>query len=346
MLDRIWAEIDLTALRSNAAAVKSRLGATKLMAVIKADAYGHGAVRAARALGGIADFLAVACISEAMELREAGIASPLLILGYTPPECADILIDNNITQTVFDADYARELSAAAHGRTLDAHLKIDTGMNRLGIRTAEEGRAVLALPGLGITGIFTHLSASENAEDTRAQLDKFDKLRQNLGNITITHCANSGAVLYCKESWYDVARTGLLIFGYGGGLKPVMTLKARVAQVKDVAAGERISYDGTYTAERGMRVATVCAGYADGYSRALSNRGEAVVNGVRVPVVGRVCMDMLMLDVSAAGEVRRGDAATLFGNGGLSAGELAQKANTIPYEVLCAVSKRVPRVYI
>ncbi|GHV17466.1 alanine racemase [Clostridia bacterium] len=348
MRDRIWAEIDLAALRFNASAVKKRLGGSKLMAVIKADAYGHGAARAAQSLEGIADFLAVACISEAMELRGAGIKAPLLILGYTPPECAELLLGNGLTQTVFDVEYARELSDRAGSRRIDAHLKIDTGMNRLGVRTAEEGREILALPGLDITGVFTHLASSDNAADTVAQLAKFDQIRKFLGNITITHCANSGAVLYCRESWYDVARTGLLIFGTGAGdeLKPVMTLKACVAQVKTVAAGERISYSGTYTARGGMKVATICAGYADGYSRALSNRGEAFVLGKRVPVVGRVCMDMLMLDVSAAGDVKRGDEATLFGNGGASAEEVALKAGTIPYEIFCSVSKRVPRIYI
>ncbi|GHV07332.1 alanine racemase [Clostridia bacterium] len=351
-MTRVWAEINLQNLIYNAKLLKQRLEGAALMAVIKADAYGHGAVRVAKALESVLDgrdFLAVASVAEAFELRDSSITLPILILGYTPAEYVPELIARDITQTVYEMEYAHELSKWAGDLNLNVHLKVDTGMNRLGIRTEPEARYILGMKGLRVSGMFTHLASADTPNDmyTKNQLARFKKFRENLGDIKITHCANSGAVLYYKGSYCEMARSGLLLFGASAPeFKPVMTLKARIAQVKIVPPGERISYDGTYRAERVMQIAVVCAGYADGYMRSLSGCGVAVCGGERVPVVGRVCMDMLMLDVSAVPTAQRGDTVTLFGSGGPAVRELAGLAGTIPYELLCAVSRRVPRIYV
>ena len=352
MLDeRVWAEIDLGALAHNAAKIKENLGGVKLMAVIKADAYGHGAIQSARALSRRgADYLAVACLSEAMELRNSGITLPILILGYTPPERAGTLAQNNLTITVFDLEYAKQLSANAVslGVTLTAHIKTDTGMSRLGLQSSAEVLEVLKLPNLRAEGLFSHLANADHPDDpfVAEQLRAFNKITDELSDIKfdITHCANTGGVLYYKESWLNMVRAGLILFGAAGGCKPVMRLVARIAQVKNIKAGDTVSYGRTYTAARDVKAAVVCAGYADGYMRALSNKGFADCNGVLVPVIGNVCMDMLMLDVTGL-DVKMNDTVTLFGSKKLSAATLAAQAGTIPYELLCAVSRRVPRIY-
>ena len=349
--ERVWAEIDLGALAHNAVKIRETLGGVRHMAVIKADAYGHGAIQAARTLSrcGV-DYLAVACLSEAMELRNSGITLPVLILGYTPPEQVRALTRNNLAQTVFDSEYAGMLSGSAVscGETLTVHIKADTGMSRLGLQSSAEVLKVLSLPNLRAEGFFTHLAVADRPGDpfVAEQLRAFEKMTGELGDIKfdITHCANTGGVLYYKESWFNMARTGLLLFGAAEGYRPVMRLVARIAQVKSIRAGDSVSYGRTYIAPRDMTVAVVCAGYADGYMRALSNRAHADCGGKLAPVIGSVCMDMLMLDVTGL-DVKMNDTVTLFGSDKLSAAVVAERAGTIPYELLCAVSRRVPRVY-
>lgn len=322
------------------------------MAVIKANAYGHGAVQAAEVLErcGV-DYLAVACISEALELRRNGIKMPILIMGYTPVEHVDLLIEHNIAQAVFELEYAKGLSKNL-SQNLPVHIKVNTGMNRLGVRSAQEVREIARLKHFVPEGIFTHLADADKPGGSSAgeQLAVFNGIMDELVDINfqITHCANSGGMLYYKESRLDMVRTGLAMYGAEGNpnYKPVMRLWSRIAQITRIGAGQTISYGRTYKAERDMTIAVVCAGYADGYMRGLSNKGLAEYNGVLVPVVGRVCMDMFMLDVSDVKDAKAGDTVTLFGSETLSAARVAELAGTIHYELLCAVSDRVPRNYI
>ncbi|MCL1820416.1 MAG: alanine racemase [Oscillospiraceae bacterium] len=346
---RIWADIDLNALEHNALRVKEILGDVKHMAVIKANAYGHGALQTARRLECCgADYFAVACLSEALELRHNDIKTPILVMGYTPAEHADMLAELDITQAVFDTEYAEALSKNL-SRELKIHIKVDTGMNRLGVKTAREVREIARLKHLRPEGLYTHLADADTPGGAfvSKQLEAFNSIKADLIDIKfpITHCANSGGVLYYRESLFDMARSGILLFGADGDFRPVMRLRARIAQIIDVRKGDTVSYGRTFTAGRGMKAAVVCAGYADGYLRSLSNKGVADYNGVIVPVIGRVCMDMLMLDVSDADRAKVGDSVTLFGSEKLSAARLAELAGTISYELLCAVSDRVPRFY-
>lgn len=349
--ERVWAEIDLAALEYNTARIKESLGNVKQMAVIKANAYGHGAVEVAQKLEkyGV-DYLAVACLSEALELRENGISTPILIMGYTPVEHADLLTRHGITQAVFDVEYARALSDAVDA-PVNVHVKVDTGMSRLGVATAEEVRGILKMRNINPEGLYTHLAAADipNDDFVGEQVEAFRRIQEKLVDIKfeLTHCANSGGMLYYKSTWFNMVRTGLVVFGAteSSQYKPVMRLKARIAQVKDIHAGQTVSYGRTFTAERGMKIAVVCVGYADGYMRSLSNKGLADYGGVLVPVIGRVCMDMLMLDVSEINGAKAGDTVTLFGSENLSTATVAGLAGTIPYEMLCSVGGRVPRKY-
>jgi alanine racemase len=322
------------------------------MAVIKANAYGHGAVQAASVLerNGV-DYLAVACLSEALELRRHGIKMPVLIMGYTPVEHARFLTEYNIAQAVFDLGYAKALSDNL-SEDITVHIKVNTGMNRLGVKSAHEVREITRLKHFIPEGLFTHLADADKpgGNFVGEQLAAFYGVMDELGDIKfqITHCANSGGMLYYKESRLDMVRSGLVMYGAEGDpdYKPVMRLWSRIAQILRVGAGETISYGRAYKAERDMTVAAVCAGYADGYMRSLSNRGLVEYNGVLVPVVGRVCMDMLMLDVSEVEDAKAGDAVTLFGSEALSAARVAELAGTISYEMICAVGDRVPRNYL
>ncbi len=353
--ERIWAEIDLSALAHNVAQIKQRLGAVGHMAVIKADAYGHGAIQVARTLaaGGV-NYLAVACLSEAIELRQANVRLPILILGFSPISEVAALLKYNLAQTVFDVAYAEALSRKASelGKPLTIHIKVDTGMSRLGVFTAEEVCTIARLPFLHPEGLFTHLATADKSHNdfVAEQVNAFTALQDKLEDIkfSITHCANSGGMLYYKETWFNMVRTGLLLFGASDepDMRPVMHLQARIAQIKEIPNGATISYDRTYIAPRAMRVAVVCAGYADGYMRAFSNTAEVICRKQRVRVVGRVCMDMLLIDVTDVPNVSVDDIVTLFGADGLSAASLASHGDTIAYEVLCAVSRRVPRMYL
>lgn len=371
---RTWAEIDLRALRANAVALREALPeGSALLGVVKADAYGHGAVRCARALhqAGCA-YLAVACFSEALELRAAGETLPILILGAVDAAFAPQLAENHITLAVESEEKGRALSVSLlPGQSLQIHVKLDTGMGRLGFRAESEAdiaaaARVLTLPGLVPEGIFTHFAVSDvvgGEAFTREQFRRFTTAADELerrwgGRFALRHCANSGGVLFFRGEGMclDMVRPGLLTYGVypderrsGINLTPVMSLKSRVSAITHHKNGDTISYGRTWTAERDTTLAVLPIGYADGLHRCLSNALEVELCGRRVRQVGRICMDMCMLDVTDLPEVRVGDVATIFGSGadgGPTAAELADRAGTIPYELLCAVSPRVPRIYL
>ncbi len=377
---RFWAEIDLDSARSNFLFVKSKLKAdTKLCCVIKANAYGHGAVQLAKLYSTLnVDYFAVSNLEEGMQLRENGIEEPILILGYTSPECADILAEYSITQSVFSYEYAFELEEMAKKADvkIKIHIKLDTGMGRIGFNAKDvsENKEDLhevedvckKFSHLITEGIFTHFSSADEGENgyeyTKKQYDNFlsaiDELEKTGLKFSIKHCANSAAILDYPEFQMDMVRAGIVLYGVLpsqdikciADLKPVMSLKSVVSQVKNVYSGEFISYGRTYEAKGPMKVAAISGGYADGFWRANSLNGtKLIVNGVRVPILGRVCMDQLMLDVTKLDNVKAGDIVTVIGTQGnaeVSADELAKRNNTINYEILCSVGERVPRIYI
>ena len=368
---RTWTEIDLSNLEHNYRALRAMLPqGCRFLGVVKADAYGHGAVQVARRLETLgAEYLAVACLDEALELRQAGITTPILILGYTPTERAEALLDNGITQTVYDVEMARALSdaAAAAGKTLKIHVKADTGMSRLGWLCGGEDQSaaveaiaqVCALPGLEAEGIYTHFANADGDEDyTMLQftrfLDLLEALKERGITFAIRHCAASAAALKFPCTHLDMVRPGIALYGHypdpscegldGPGLRPVMTLKTRVASVKTVPAGTPVSYGCTHVLDRETKLAALTIGYADGLPRLCSDKLEVLIGGQRAPIVGRICMDMCMADVTGL-DVAPGDEVEVFGEH-LPIEDVAALAGTIQYELLCAVSPRVHRAYL
>lgn len=368
---RTWTEIDLSNLEHNYRALRAMLPqGCRFLGVVKADAYGHGAVQVARRLETLgAEYLAVACLDEALELRQARITTPILILGYTPTERAEALLDNGITQTVYDVEMARALSnaAAAAGKTLKIHVKADTGMSRLGWLCGGEDQSaaveaiaqVCALPGLEAEGIYTHFANADGDEDyTMLQftrfLDLLEALKERGITFAIRHCAASAAALKFPCTHLDMVRPGIALYGHypdpscegmdGPGLRPVMTLKTRVASVKTVPAGTPVSYGCTHVLDRETKLAALTIGYADGLPRLCSDKLEVLIGGQRAPVVGRICMDMCMADVTGL-DVAPGDEVEVFGEH-LPIEDVAALAGTIQYELLCAVSPRVHRAYL
>ena len=369
----VWAEIDLDALRHNFRAVKARAGEMPLCAVVKADSYGHGAVECAKVFAEEgAAWLAVSCLAEARQLRKSGLTLPILILGHVEPGCTPVLIQEDITAACYSLPQARALSeaACAAGGKVKVHLKADTGMGRIGFavrsgfdETIHELEALYTLPGLDICGVFQHFAvADSNTPADTAYTDEqyalFARVVARLqadGFATGTvHCANSAAQLRHPEWRHDMTRAGIILYGLDPSddvrfpaLQPVMSLKCVVTFVKDLQPGQSVSYGRTFTAERPMRVATVCVGYADGYPRRLSGGlGVMNIHGHAAPVVGRVCMDQTMLDVTDIPDVKMGDEVTVFGpGGGDTADTIAAKTQTINYEIVCGLARRVPRVY-
>lgn len=375
-LKRTWAEINLDAIQHNFRTIAASLAeGCRAMAIVKADAYGHGAgyvSRALRAAG--ADWFGVSNLDEALQIRKAGISESILILGYTPPKEAARLAAFGITQTVFDREYGEELSraAAAAGVKVRIHVKLDTGMSRIGFLCQKEDElaamadkvaAVCRLPGLIPEGVFTHFaSADEEGGEAFTRL-QFSLFRQAIGELeargvhfVLRHCCNSAATMLYPEMHMDLVRPGLILYGLLPAswldgrlpLQPAMELKTVVSMVKTVPAGSVVSYGRTYTAESATMLATVPIGYADGYPRCFSNRAEMLVNGRRVPVAGRVCMDQCMLDVSNIADVREGMVVTVFGRDGeasLPVEEFAALSGTINYESICLIGKRVPRIF-
>lgn len=370
-LRRTWAEIDLDAIIYNYNKLRERAGKNvKFLGVVKADAYGHGAVYVARALQeNGADYLAVSSLDEAMELRANGIVMPVLILGHTPAEQVPNLIANNITQTVTCLAKAYEYSAAAaaFGATLKVHIKVDTGMSRLGILCAgphfDSGVDGIVeccnLPNLDVTGIFTHFAVSDETDDddvryTNEQFKLFTSAiaaaEAKLGrSIPLHHCSASGAVALHPEMNLDMIRPGILLYGCGDlaaqlGLRPAMTLKAMINTIKVYDEGTDISYGRLYTTTKKTRIGVIPYGYADGFFRCLSNNCSVMTASGPAPQRGRICMDMSMIDLTDLPDVGVGDEVEIFGKNN-PVEDLARKAGTISYELICSVSKRVPRVY-
>jgi alanine racemase len=376
-LRRTWAEIDLDAVESNYRAIRScLLPGTKVCCVVKADAYGHGAEQIAvlyEKLG--ADWLAVSNLDEAEQLRRAGVQLPILILGYTQPDRARELAENRISQAVVGPEFAAALSeeAVKAGVTVNVHIQVDTGMSRVGFfyqNPARDAGAInemeraCRLPGLNPEGIFTHFASADEGEAggdyTRRQFACFtsaiERLAERSVRFALRHCANSAAVFDYPEMQLDMVRPGVILYGMmpSGSIQnkvpltPVMSLKSTVALVKAVPSGTCVSYGRRFTSSRETLVATVPIGYADGYLRRYGENAFALVRGKRVPVIGRVCMDQLMLDVTEVPSVQTGDTVTLMGSDGeqaVTADEIAERTGTINYEIVCGVATRVPRVF-
>lgn len=375
-LKRSWAVVDLDVIGHNADIIRNaiRPGAM-MMGVIKADAYGHGDRYVASELirRGV-DWLGVSNLVEALALRRDGVKLPILILGYTPPQEAQQLADNDITQTVFSLDYAHALSDALHRGKLNIHIKVDTGMSRLGFcadagvlsKSVGEVKAICALKGIAPRGIFTHFACADMLDDdsvayTRGQYAKLTSLigaLKDLGiEFQVRHCCNSAGTMNYPDMHLDMVRAGIILYGLNPSgqcegkldIRPAMSLYSYIAQVKEVQQGTCISYGRTFTAPDRRIVATVPIGYADGYGRDLSNRAQMLVGGQFAPVIGRVCMDQLMLDITDIPDVAAGDKVTVVGLDGentLTFEDLAKLSGTIGYEKACLVGKRVPRVYV
>lgn len=376
-IKRTWAEIDLSSAKANFEAIKKHIGNVNFCCVVKADGYGHGAQKLAHLYTKLgAEHFAVSNIDEAVELRESGIKSPILVLGYTPVKLAAKLSAYKIEQTVYSLEYARQLSESCKKSevSIDVHIKLDTGMSRLGfmcqrfpedMESIDEIEEACKLPGLKIRGIMAHFAVSDEGdagkEFTLSQYEAFNTAVSLLSDRGITfqfvHHANSGAIEYYSDTHRNMVRAGIILYGLAPNpaieseipLKPVMTLKSKVAHVKTLRKGSTVSYGRTFTADRDMVVATVPIGYADGYLRALSKDGYMGIKGKSAKILGRICMDQTIVDVTDIGGVKIGDEVVIFSDGSdgaPTANDLAKFADTINYEIICAVSKRVPRVYI
>ncbi len=349
--------------------MRERLGnKTEFLAVVKADGYGHGAVQVARAaLKAGARMLAVAIVEEGIELRAAGITCPILVLGGIEPSAADAVVKADLTQAVFSEEIIRALrmSGLKFGRTAKVHLKLETGMNRIGVRTKERAvelvRLIDSMPWIELTGCFTHMATADcedGEEATLHQIARFEELCDAIGQAhpaPITrHAGNTACIFRYPQAHFDMVRGGIALYGYppvpeAQGLRPAMRWVTHAVMVKELRAGDRVGYGGTFTADRPMRVMTLPVGYADGYRRGISGKGCVLVRGKRAKVLGRVCMDQIMVDVTEIEGAQAGDEAVLMGAQGedcISAEEMASWLDTISYEVLCSPSRRVPRVYI
>ena len=370
-MKRTWAEVSMERLEHNYHALRNLTPyGTKFLGLVKADAYGHGAVPVAMKLEELgADYLGVACLDEAVELREAGIEMPILILGCTSSIYAVELVKYDITQACYDLEYAKELSAIVSktGSELKVHIQCDTGMTRLGFlchedtmeKSAQEIYEAVNLPGLVAEGIFTHFSDSDGSEEyTMMQFGRFldiiDRVKALGYEFAIRHCANSAATLLYPATYLDRVRPGIVLYGHLPDaamdpdlcdLVPVLELKSRVATVRDVPAGTPVSYGRTHTLERDSRLAVIPVGYGDGYCRGFSNHLSILVNGQKAPITGRVCMDMCMVDVTDIPGVKEGDVAVLYGHG-QPVEDGAEVMKTISYELLCVLAKRIHRIYL
>lgn len=369
-LKRTWAEIDLDALGHNYRALRAQMGPdARFLGVVKADSYGHGAIEISRELEALgAEYLAISSVDEAQELRRAGIRLPILQLGLTPPDQTAAVIAGGVTQAVWSEQAAAAFSQAAleAGGRMRAHIKLDTGMSRLGFQCDEAHFAqsleaicrVCALPGLEVEGVFTHFAVSDEAEEssrdyTLIQHQRFERMLQCLAErgvrFSICHCANSGATVSYPQFAHDMFRPGIITYGIGDqagelGLRPVMSLKTVIGAVKDFVPDTTVSYGRTFRTQRPSRVGVLPIGYADGLHRVLSNRWRVWTEGGTAPIVGRICMDMCMIDLTDLPGVGEGDVVEVYGPHN-SVNEAAHLAGTISYELTCAVSKRVPRIY-
>lgn len=376
ILKRTWAQVDLDAVAHNFRSIKAHIGEKKLCCVIKADGYGHGSQCLSKFYSQLGcDFFAVSNIDEAVEIRQCGVKEPILILGFTPVCEVQRLQKYNITQVVFGSDYAKALSekCVQEGVKLDVHIKIDTGMSRLGfmcqsfpedLSSIDEIEKVCALENLSAKGIMAHFAVADEGEAgreyTERQIKAFkftvDALKARGIEFELVHHSNSGGTEFYEDAHFNMVRAGIILYGLEPnpeikstlGLIPVMTLKSSVASVKEIRKGTDISYGRTFTASEDMKVAVVTIGYADGYFRSLSKDGYMGIRGKKAKILGRICMDQTIIDVTDIDDVKIGDEVTVFsGNetGAPSADTLAKMAGTINYEIVCAVSKRVPREY-
>lgn len=369
--DRAWIEIDLDALSENFKAVKSRISEnTKVMCIVKADAYGHGyeeTVKELKACG--ADAFGVATADEAIQIRKLGITEDILILGNTEKGDVPDLVQHNITAAVFDYDTAKEISkeAAKQGKTAKIHIKIDTGMFRIGYlvteKSADEIVKISKLGNVFIEGMFSHFSKADETDKSYSKMQferflKMDEMLKSRGlHIPLKHIANSATIIDMPEYQLDMVRAGIILYGYYPSnevdktklpLKTVMSIKAHVSRLKTADKGDKISYGGVYTAKGGEVIATVSIGYADGYTRLFSGKVNMIVKGKYVPVVGKICMDQCMINVSSVNNIKEGDEVTVMGKEGgaeLTADYLAERIGTISYEILCMTGKRMAKAY-
>lgn len=367
----VWAEINLDSLAYNMKNIKKLANGREVIGVVKADAYGHGSVEVSKVLlENGASRLAVAIITEAVELRKNNIKAPIMILGYTPLEFGETLVNNDIEQTVYDLEYAKSLSDIAinMGKKAKIHIALDTGMGRIGFLPNEDSLnkvlEIASLKGIEIVGIFTHFSTAdeENKEYTYEQFSKiknFNNMLLEKGlDIPLKHASNSGAIIDLPETYLDCVRAGIILYGYYPSdevkkeklpLKTVLTLKTKIVHVKKLDKDMYISYGRTFKTERDSIIATIPIGYADGYSRLLSGKAKVIVNGKFAKVVGRICMDQCMIDVTDIEDVKVGDEVILLGeenNLEFNADDMAKIIGTINYDVLCMIKHRIPRVYI
>ena len=376
LLKRTWADISMDNLSHNYHLLRSLVPADcKFLGVVKADAYGHGAVPVSRQLVDLgADYLAVSNMEEAVQLRRSYIRLPILILGYTPAFYAEDMVDMGIRQEVHSLEYAKQLSEAlaGSGKRLKVHIKLDTGMSRLGFfaydneQTLDQIRQTADMDGLLLEGVFTHFPVADSLDPvdqafTAAQYERFTAMVEALAaagvRFKLRHCCNSAATLLHPEYALDMIRPGIATYGISPSqeltgffdLRPLMSLRTTVSQIRPFAGGVEISYGRTYTTPEPRTIAVLAIGYADGLARCLSNRVSFLLRGKRVPVVGRICMDMCMVDVTDVPEARVGDVVTVFGAEGdasIPVDDLARLTGTIPYETLCSINKRTPRFYL
>ena len=371
--ERVCASVNLDAIINNINAIHVKQGdAVKIMAVVKSDGYGHGALPIARCLEE-KDFIfgfATATAEEALILRRCGIKKPIMTLGYTFPYAYEDMIKEDIAFTVFRKDMIEEISALALkiGKKAKVHVKVDTGMHRIGIRPAEDGvefiKEVLALPGICAEGIFTHLANAdaEQKEDAYHQVKVFKDFIQNIEEETgyifpVRHCFNSAGLMEMREETFNVGRIGISMYGVWPSdemkkedmdLQPALSLRSKIVYIKTLPSGAKISYGGTYITSKETRVATVPVGYGDGYPRGLSNCGSVIIRGVRCPILGRVCMDQFMVDVTALPKIQEGETVTLIGRDGdeeITVEQLCDLYGGFRYEMICDIGKRVPKEY-
>ena len=370
-LNRVYLKIDLDKICNNTKEVIKKVGKdTKVMAVVKADAYGHGAIEVSKALSEIGTYgFAVATVGEALALRRAGITKPILILDFVFPNQFETIIRNDIMLTVFRYEIAKELNEAAEamGTTAHIHIKVDTGMGRIGFipddESVDEIRRIAQLPNVEIDGIFTHFACADEADKTSMN-GQFEKFRNFVGklekigiNIPIKHVCNSAEIIDSNDKFLNMVRSGIITYGLYPSefvhkedlkIEPAMELHSLVINVKTIHKGDTVSYGSTYVAEKPTVIATIPVGYADGYPRMLSNKGSVLIHGRRAKIVGMICMDQFMVDVTDIPGVSIGDGVTLIGKDGneqITCEEIGDISGRFNYEFLCCITRRVPRVY-
>lgn len=371
---RVYAEVDLDALCANVEAVRGAISpGSKIMCIIKADGYGHGAVPIGKELEAYDEVFGygVATAEEAFALRKAGLHKPILILGYTFPDCYEALIEQEIRPAVFRSDTLEALSACASriGKKAKIHVKVDTGMTRIGISPDESGlefvKKALSYHELMIEGVFTHFARADETDKTaaRTQLDRISQFwnaieTQTGYRIPLKHCANSAGIMELRDADMDMVRAGIILYGLLPSeevrkerlpLTPVLSLKSHIVHIKQVDKGTPVSYGGTYITDKSMRIATIPVGYADGYARGLSNKGYVLIHGKRAPILGRICMDQFMVSVEDIPEAQMGSEVTLIGKDGseqITMEQLGALSGRFNYEFACGIGARVPRIYI